>query len=123
MQLRVACLAAIFDKALRLKSTTTESSGRVMNLATNDVERFLLASLFAPYMIWGVIMLVMILAVGWFVIGWSFAVGIAFMMFFIVPFQLKLSRKFGGLRSTVAQVTDSRVNAINQGAIAVLPLC
>lgn len=114
MELRIACIAAIYDKSLRLESTTTESSGKMVNLATNDVERFLLASAFAPYVIWGPLMLVLILVVGWLVIGSSFAVGISFMAFCLAPLQIKLSKKFGGLRSTVAKATDARVNAISQ---------
>jgi len=114
MQTRIACIAAIYDKTLRLKSTSDSSSGNTINLATNDVDRFLNASAFGPYIVWGPLMLLLILVIGWLVIGWSFAVGIAVMIFGIAPLQLNLSKKFGGLRSKTARASDARVNAMSQ---------
>lgn len=59
-------------------------------------------------------MLLLILTIGWLVIGWYFAVGIALMIFGIAPLQLNLSKKFGGLRSKTARASDARVNATSQ---------
>lgn len=39
MQTRTACIAAIYDKTLRLKSTSNSNSGSMINLATNDVRQ------------------------------------------------------------------------------------
>jgi ATP-binding cassette subfamily C (CFTR/MRP) protein 4 len=87
MQYRISSIAAIYDKSLRLNSTsnvvqasssslskrgtgggggsltkaddksstkkaTSATSGQIINIATNDVERFLLATLFASYLFW-----------------------------------------------------------------------
>ena len=116
MQYRISCVAAIYDKSLKLnsmvateqstvdvgkakeglldkkKSTSSSSngasSGRVVNIATNDVERFLLATLFASYIFWAPIQSIAILGLGWYVIGWSFAAGFGLLVFLFVPMSI-----------------------------------
>jgi len=142
MQYRISCVAAIYDKSLKLnsmvateqitvdvgkgkeglldkkKSTSSSSngasSGRVVNIATNDVERFLLATLFASYIFWAPIQSIAILGLGWYVIGWSFAAGFGLLVFLFVPLQLWLSKKFAFMRSKIAAITDERVTLVSQ---------
>jgi len=143
MQYRISCVAAIYDKSLKLnsmvateqvgvgkgkeglldkkKGTSTSgsssngaSSGRVVNIATNDVERFLLATLFASYIFWAPIQSIAILGLGWYVIGWSFAAGFGLLVFLFVPLQLWLSKKFAFMRSKIAAITDERVTLVSQ---------
>jgi ATP-binding cassette subfamily C (CFTR/MRP) protein 4 len=115
MQYRIATIAAIYDKTLRLNSTSSSyNSGTMTNLASNDVDRFLTAAAFGPYLIWGPILMLVIPVVGSFVISWSFAVGIAFLVFVIVPVQLKWSKKLGRMRSKTAQYTDERMAHVSQ---------
>lgn len=110
MQYRIAAIAAIYDKSLRLKSTShieqlantksksSATSGKIVNIATNDVERFIMATLFASHVLWAPLQSMAILAVGWMVIGWSFAAGFGLLMFVFVPMQFHLSKKFAILR-------------------------
>jgi len=139
MQYRIASIAAIYDKSLRLKSTSTTdqllpssstggkssttsataSSGKIVNIATNDVERFLLASLFASYIIWAPLQSFAILGLGWHVIGWSFAAGFGVLIFILVPLQLWLSKKFAMLRTKIAAITDERVTLVSQAVSGV----
>ncbi|KAL7524952.1 hypothetical protein ACHAWF_001144, partial [Thalassiosira exigua] len=116
MQYRISCVAAVYDKSLRLSSTSTggggggggkvaakgggggasagaaaSSTGRIVNIATNDVERFLTASLFASYVFWAPLTAVAILVLGWSTIGWSFAAGFGLLVSCFVPLQLWLS--------------------------------
>ncbi|VEU45153.1 unnamed protein product [Pseudo-nitzschia multistriata] len=117
MQLRVSCVGAIYGKCLKLSSThqeTNANSGRIMNLASNDVERFLLASLFISYLIWSPLQAIAILVVGWFQMGPAFAVGFCLLIFGFVPFQFYLSNRFAFLRSKIAAITDQRVNFVSQ---------
>ena len=117
MQLRASCVAAIYQKSLRLSSThheTNASSGRIMNLASNDVERFLLASLFISHLVWSPLQSCAILVVGWYQIGKAFAVGFILLIFGFVPFQFYLSNRFAFLRSKIAGITDQRVNFVSQ---------
>jgi ATP-binding cassette subfamily C (CFTR/MRP) protein 4 len=117
MQLRISCVASIYDKSLRLSSThqdTSQSTGKIMNLASNDVERFLLAALFISHLIWSPVQSIAILIVGWLQVGPSFAAGFALLVFGFVPFQFYLSNRFAFFRSKIAAITDSRVNFVSQ---------
>lgn len=117
MQLRVSCVAAIYDKTLKLSSThqeTQASSGTIMNLASNDVERFLLAALFISHLIWSPLQSLAILVVGWVQLGPAFAVGFCLLIFGFVPFQYYLGHKFAFLRSKIASITDQRVQFVSQ---------
>lgn len=137
MQLRISSVAAIYDKSLRLKSTsvmeqlststskgkgstkTGSSAGQIVNIATNDVERFLLASLFVSYLFWAPLQSVAILGLGWYVIGWSFAAGFGLLIFLFVPLQLWLSKRFAIMRSKIAAITDQRVSMVSQAVAGV----
>lgn len=117
MQLRIASVAAIYDKSLRLSSThqdVSASSGRIINLATNDVERYLMASLFINYLFWGPVQSLAILAAGISELGPAFIAGFALLLVVVVPLQMYLAHKFAYFRSKVASMTDQRVNLVSQ---------
>ena len=117
MQLRISCVASIYAKALRLSSThqtTSASTGKIMNLASNDVERFMLAALFMSYLFWSPVQSIAILVVGWMYLGPAFGAGFALLVFGFVPFQFYSSRKFAFFRSKIAAITDRRVSFVSQ---------
>jgi ATP-binding cassette subfamily C (CFTR/MRP) protein 4 len=117
MQLRIAAVAAIYDKSLRLSSTNQEgaaSSGRVMNLASNDVERFLMAALFINYIFWAPVQSLAILGVGIKLLGPAFAAGFALLVVIFAPMQSYLSHLFAKYRSKIAAITDRRVTLVSQ---------
>jgi hypothetical protein len=117
MQIRIACVAAIAEKSLRLSSThqdTSNSYGRIMNLASNDVERFLLASIFINILFWAPVQAIGILVAGWTLFGMPFAVGWALFVVFFLPLQIYLSTKFASYRSQIAAITDARVTFVSQ---------
>mmetsp|Transcript_5656 Transcript_5656/g.12347 ORF Transcript_5656/g.12347 Transcript_5656/m.12347 type:complete len:1360 (-) Transcript_5656:160-4239(-) len=136
MHYRISSVAAIYDKSLRLNSTSaieqfssapaknkTKSSalstGKIVNIAASDIERFLLAAIFGSYLIWAPLISIAILGVGWYVIGWSFAAGFGILIFLFVPLQSWLGKKFGRMRSTVAAITDERVTLVSQAVSGV----
>lgn len=117
MQLRIAAVASIYDKSLRLSSTNQEaaaSSGRVMNLASNDVERFIMAALFINYIFWAPVQSLAILGVGIKLLGPAFASGFALLIVIFVPMQSYLSHLFAKYRSKIAAITDKRVTLVSQ---------
>ena len=139
MQYRIACIAAIYDKILCLSSTNAETMtmkmnnsnlkknhnhnnhnhnnhGRVLNLASNDVERFFLTCLFVSYLWWAPLQLIGITMVGCFVLNsiQAFGTGIAILLIVFIPIQYYLSRQFAYYRSNVATITDERVTYISQ---------
>ena len=116
MTMRLGLLASIYSKALKLSSiggTNNISSGQVVNLASNDVERYLSGSPLMIYFIYAPIEALAILAAGCSIMGWSFAAGFGLLLVFI-PLQLFLARRFASLRSKVAAITDSRCNLVSQ---------
>ena len=117
MQIRISAVASIYSKSLRLSSThqeTNASAGKIMNLASNDVERFLLAALFVNYIVWSPLQAFAILAVGWLSLGPAFAAGFGLLVFVFVPLQFYLSNRFAHFRASVAAITDRRVNFVSQ---------
>jgi len=117
MQFRVSAVASIYAKSLRLSSThqeTNASTGKIMNLASNDVERFLLAALFVNYLVWSPLQSIAILIVGWMSLGPAFAAGFALLIFVFVPLQFYLSNRFAYFRSKIAAITDRRVTFVSQ---------
>lgn len=118
MQARIGAVAAIFSKSLRLNSVVNDDSkattGQIMNLVSNDVERFMIATLFISYIIWAPIQTIVILVLGIYLIGPAFAIGIGLLLFIFIPLQVYLSKHFAILRSRVASITDKRMQLISQ---------
>ena len=133
MQLRISCIAAIYQKCTTLSSVviqqqksptkqqhqdhssaTSASYGQVMNLVSNDVERFLLAALFVNYIFWGPVIGIAIVVVGYFLMGYSFVIGIAILVVLFIPLQIYLSVRFAQYRNRTAQYTDQRVTHVGQ---------
>jgi hypothetical protein len=105
----MGAIAAIHDKTLHLASPSVDSvtsSGRAINLATNDVERFLMSCVCGSYIIWTPLLSIGIFVIGWNIIGWPFASGFALLVLVIVPFQLSLSKKFAIVRAEIASIAD-----------------
>ncbi len=111
MNMRTAAVAAIFSKSLRLSSigishgsdtTTHITSGQIMNLVSNDVERFFHACLFISYVVWAPLQTIGVLIIGIKLIGSVFVVGMGLLMFIFVPIQVYLSKKFASVRSKVS---------------------
>jgi ABC-type transport system involved in cytochrome bd biosynthesis fused ATPase/permease subunit len=116
-EVRIAAIAAVYYKSQRLSSThqdTAASYGQIMNLASNDVERFLLAALFCSHLVWAPLQSIGILYVGWTLIGPAFAAGFALLFLVFIPLQFHLSRRFIHYRGKIAGITDNRVNFVSQ---------
>jgi len=119
MQYRIAAVAAIHEKTLRLNLNASSSAGNVVNLASNDCERFMLACAFGSYIIWAPLLSIAILVLGWIGIGWSFVAGFSLLIFVFIPMQLRLSKKFSSLRSKISIITDKRVSLTSQATAGV----
>ncbi len=117
MRLRIGFVASIYAKSLRLSSTNqvaAASSGKIMNLASNDVERFLMASLFINYIFWAPVQSFAILGVGIKLLGPAFAAGFGLLVVIFAPMQFYLSQRFAKYRSKIASITDRRVTLVSQ---------
>ncbi len=107
----------IYSKILRLSSIRNDAanltSGHVTNLASNDVERFLLTSVYCNFIVLGPLEAMIILVMGIYIIGPVFCAGYA-LLCLLVPYQFWLSRRFAAFRGRIAKETDARVSWVSQ---------
>mmetsp|Transcript_30166 Transcript_30166/g.39742 ORF Transcript_30166/g.39742 Transcript_30166/m.39742 type:complete len:1367 (-) Transcript_30166:180-4280(-) len=115
LQLRVGTSALLYAKCLKLKlgSLGQVTMGYIINLATNDIERFQLAGIFVLYFITAPLLALAVLYLGFMQIGISFLAGWGCLIL-LIPCQMKLGKLFGATRRSVAVKTDKRVKLTNQ---------
>ncbi|CAH0722626.1 unnamed protein product, partial [Brenthis ino] len=115
MKFRVACCSLIYRKSLRLSKTALGETtvGQVVNLLSNDVNRFDVAVIFVHYLWIGPLATVIITFFMWKEINWAALVGVGFMLAFI-PLQAYLGKRTSVLRLKTALRTDERVRLMNE---------
>lgn len=88
MKVRVAVCSIIYRKALRLSQTALGETaiGKVVNLLSNDVNRFDLVSMFIHSMWTAPLMSIIVGYLLFIEVGWAGMIGIA-MVFIVVPIQ------------------------------------
>jgi ATP-binding cassette subfamily C (CFTR/MRP) protein 4 len=125
MRWRAAASALIFEKALtlRLDALAAVSAGRVVNLMTNDVERFSKLAQMAAYLVVAPLEAAVIVWLLWREDAAATFAGAAALLLFL-GVQTLFSRSFGRLRAATAPLTDARVKAAAQaiGGMRVIKL-
>ncbi|KAJ3325430.1 hypothetical protein HDV06_004289 [Boothiomyces sp. JEL0866] len=97
MQIRVAVTSAVYKKCLSLSVSHTASTGTIVNLISNDVQKFEDATPWAPFMVVAPIELLVIWYFVFQIIGWaSLAPFITLAVLF--PLQATFSKLFGDYR-------------------------
>ncbi|XP_015517778.1 probable multidrug resistance-associated protein lethal(2)03659 isoform X1 [Neodiprion pinetum] len=115
MKIRVACCSLIYRKVLKLsKSALAETTvGQIVNLLSNDVNRFDLAVYFIHYIWLGPLESVVITYLIYREVGWSAVIGMLTLLFFI-PLQGYLGKKSSTFRLRIALRTDERIRLMNE---------
>ncbi|KAJ8030792.1 hypothetical protein HOLleu_27302 [Holothuria leucospilota] len=115
MRLRVAVSALIYRKALRLSYSAIGKTtvGQLVNILSNDVNRFDLAFSFI-HNIWIVpIQVTTMMVVLWFQMGPTCLVAL-FTLLLLAPVQGVMGKMFSKLRAKTAILTDERVRIMNE---------
>eukprot|EP00210_Caulerpa_lentillifera_P006263 g5982.t1 len=111
-KMKMSMIAAVHEKLLKLNSSSVAkiTSGHVVNLASNDVQRFDYPSLAWPFVVTSPIETLLILIMLSFVLGIIPAVcGLSFVLL-LVPLQSLFSKQIANFRIEAAKATDKRIN-------------
>lgn len=102
-------------QALRLSqfSLAKTNVGQIINLLTNDANRFDRAIPFIPYIIIAPLQIVSVTGVLWIYLGPS-CLSLPVLLILLVPLQSWVGKIFGKLRVSAAKNTDDRVRIINE---------
>ncbi|XP_061925145.1 ATP-binding cassette sub-family C member 4-like [Entelurus aequoreus] len=126
MKIRVAMCHMIYRKALSLNNTalTKTTTGQIVNLLSNDVNRFDEVTLYLHYLWIGPLQTAMVIALLMYWIGPSCFAGIA-VIFVLIPVQTMFGRLFSTLRAETAVLSDDRIRTMSEviTGIRVIKMC
>ncbi|GJQ86453.1 hypothetical protein Trydic_g10360 [Trypoxylus dichotomus] len=115
MKMRVACCSLIYRKSLKLSEVALGQTtiGQMINLLSNDVNRFDHAAMNIHNLWVTPIQAFLIMYLIYSQVGWTGIVGVCFILLFI-PLQIYLAKQASALRLKVALKTDERVRLMNE---------
>ncbi|XP_040847175.1 ATP-binding cassette sub-family C member 4 isoform X5 [Ochotona curzoniae] len=115
MRLRVAMCHMIYSKALRLSNMAMgkTTTGQIVNLLSNDVNKFDQVTIFLHFLWAGPLQAVAVTALLWMEIGVSCLAGMAVLLI-LLPLQSCIGKLFSSLRSKTATFTDVRIRTMNE---------
>lgn len=111
-QLRVGFISAVYRKCLKLSVGHTSSSGVIVNLISNDVQRFEETAIFLLFVLAGPIETILVLIFLWREISWAALAGMV-ALFALIPLQSWFAKIFGRLRRDTVIWRDERVRVIS----------
>uniref|UniRef100_A0A8W4FEZ1 Multidrug resistance-associated protein 4 n=1 Tax=Sus scrofa TaxID=9823 RepID=A0A8W4FEZ1_PIG len=115
MRLRVAVCHMIYRKALRLSNLATRetSTGQIVNLLSNDVNRFDQVTMFLHFLWVGPLQAVAVTALLWMEVGISCLAGMAVLILLLL-LQSCIGKLFSSLWSKTAAYTDDRIRTVSE---------
>ncbi|KAA0202534.1 hypothetical protein HAZT_HAZT002819 [Hyalella azteca] len=114
MKMRIASCGLIYRKSLRLSQSALANStvGKIVNLLSNDVQRFDTALIFFDYLWIAPLQLCLVMVVLSHMFGPTALTGLI-LLIILIPLQCYMGRVFARLRQMIAQHTDDRVSIQN----------
>uniref|UniRef100_A0A8D0RP76 Cystic fibrosis transmembrane conductance regulator n=1 Tax=Sus scrofa TaxID=9823 RepID=A0A8D0RP76_PIG len=115
MRLRVAVCHMIYRKALCLSNLATRetSTGQIVNLLSNDVNRFDQVTMLLHFLWVGPLQAVAVTALLWMEVGISCLAGMAVLILLLL-LQSCIGKLFSSLRSKTAAYTDDRIRTVSE---------
>ncbi|KAK4880306.1 hypothetical protein RN001_008452 [Aquatica leii] len=115
MKIRIACCSLVYRKALKLSKTALggTASGQVVNLLSNDVNRFDFFTIFIHHLWVSPLQACIACYLMYQEVEYSALFGLAFLLLFI-PFQFLLGKMLSKFRLRTAAKTDERVCLMNE---------
>nr|ASU47346.1 ABCC3 [Cnaphalocrocis medinalis] len=116
MKLRVATSSLMFRKIMRMNNSALgdTAAGKVVNILSNDVQRFDLGLMFLHY-IWIIpIQLCVVCYLGYMQAGWAAIIGLASLLVIAVPIQGVIGQTLGKVRFATALKTDERIKVMTE---------
>ncbi|XP_045018373.1 ATP-binding cassette sub-family C member 4 [Bubalus bubalis] len=115
MRLRVALCHMIYRKVLHLSSLAMgkTTTGQIVNLLSNDVNRFDQITMFLHYVWVGPLQAIAVTALLWMETGISCLAGMAVLIFLLL-LQSCFGMWFSSLRSKTAALTDDRIRTMSE---------
>ncbi|XP_061290379.1 ATP-binding cassette sub-family C member 4-like [Bos javanicus] len=120
MRLRVAMCHMIYRKTLRLSNSDMgkTTTGQIVNLLSNDVNRFDRVTMFLHFLWTGPLMAITVIILLWMEIGISCLAGMA-LLIILTLLQSFSGKLFLSLRSKTAALTDDRIRTMNEVIIGI----
>ncbi|CAG2109953.1 unnamed protein product [Medioppia subpectinata] len=114
-RIRAACCALIYRKSMRLSylSLGKTTVGQILNIMSNDVNRFDEFALYSRALIMAPLQAAIVLYLLWSHLRWTCLAGMGILVLFI-PFQVLMGRMFGSIRQKTAELTDSRIRLMHE---------
>ncbi|KAI7808003.1 multidrug resistance-associated protein 4 [Triplophysa rosa] len=115
MKIRIAMCHMIYKKALCLSATAMgqTTTGQIVNLLSNDVNKFDELTLFLHFLWVGPLQAAAVVGLLWQEIGPSCLVGMAVLVF-LMPLQTMFGKLFSKFRAKTAVHTDCRIRTMNE---------
>lgn len=115
IKLSVACCSIIYRKALKLSHSSLGKSniGQMVNLLSNDINKFDMCFYKLAYLIVGPLQTILTIVVMYEYLDHACLAGISLILFFI-PIQTRLAKVFSALRLKTAKLSDKRIHFLNE---------
>ncbi|KAK1903162.1 Multidrug resistance-associated protein 4, partial [Dissostichus eleginoides] len=115
MKIRVAMCHMIYQKALCLnsKAFAKTTTGQIVNLLSNDVNKFDEVTLYLHFLWIGPLQAATVILLLMYAIGPSCLAGMA-VFFILMPVQTMFGQLFSSLRADTAVLTDDRIRTMNE---------
>jgi ATP-binding cassette subfamily C (CFTR/MRP) protein 4 len=119
MQMRVGFIALVYKKLLQLSIAHTASGGVIVNMVSNDVQRFEDLAPFLSFIVVGPAQVVLSTIFMYLQIGpASFGSVVALLL--LIPLQGFFAKQFGGLRKKTVMFTDERIRSLSDMFIGMM---